>query len=256
LWIENSYFLTAVDRPFNIVSANDIWIVNSAFDQSGSSPALTSVGLVWLIGNYFGAMSGTASGLYLSTVVNDLTMIGNYAYKNAGSGFYLSGTFTRATIVGNTAYDNGDKGWYLPGITLDGAIFQNNSAYNNTSQGFTFPAGSTATGVSLQGNVSYGNGGDDWGTVVAADIIRGNVGYTTENSGTATISSGSTNTTIAHGLAVTPTGADCSAWALEEPTNTVGTIWTGNFTATWFNVEVENDPGASGLDVGWQCTVY
>ena len=41
----------------------------------------------------------------------------------------------------------------------------------------------------------------------------------------------------------------------ENPTNTPGAIWVDTITSTQFNVNCENDPGASNLDFGWRAVV-
>ena len=74
-------------------------------------------------------------------------------------------------------------------------------------------------------------------------------------SGTATILNGNTSVVVTHGLAVTPTLADISVVAGEDPTNSVGLIWVDTITATQFTIHCEADPGASNLDLGWRVVV-
>jgi CRISPR-associated DxTHG motif protein len=83
-------------------------------------------------------------------------------------------------------------------------------------------------------------------------MVRGNVGWVTEASGTATIASGATSVVVTHGLNFTPTLADISITLGENPTNDPGNVWPGTFTATQFTVNCRNDPGASNLDLAWQ----
>ncbi len=86
-------------------------------------------------------------------------------------------------------------------------------------------------------------------------MIRDNQNWITENSGTATINSGATSVTVTHGLAVTPTLDDISVVLGENPTNDPGNVWVDTITATQFNINCRNDPGASNLDVAWQAVV-
>jgi hypothetical protein len=82
-------------------------------------------------------------------------------------------------------------------------------------------------------------------------IIRNNLGHVTENSGTGSITSGSTSDVITHGCSFTPTAADITITLTENPTNTPGAIWVDTIGATYFTVNCENDPGASNLDFSW-----
>lgn len=81
---------------------------------------------------------------------------------------------------------------------------------------------------------------------------RNNQGFVTENSGTATISSGSTSVTVSHGLNVTPTADDISVSFAESPTTDQGNWWISSITSTQFTINVRNDPGASNLDLAWR----
>lgn len=70
--------------------------------------------------------------------------------------------------------------------------------------------------------------------------------------GTGSILSTNTAVTITHGLAYTPVAGDIVITPTENPTNTPGLIWVDTITSTQFNVNCENDPGASNLDFSWR----
>lgn len=78
-----------------------------------------------------------------------------------------------------------------------------------------------------------------------------------ENRGAATINSGATSATVTHGInaEVVPAGvlteADIQVTLTEQGTNDPGNIWVDTITATQFNVNCRNDPGASNLSFGW-----
>jgi len=83
--------------------------------------------------------------------------------------------------------------------------------------------------------------------------INNNVGFITENIGSATILNGTTNITIAHGLDYTPSSAN-TAWTvsyLELPTNDPGSWYIDGFNATSAIIHVLRDPGVSNLDISW-----
>ncbi len=54
---------------------------------------------------------------------------------------------------------------------------------------------------------------------------------------------------------MTPTLDDISVVLGENPTNDPGNVWVDTITATQFNINCRNDPGASNLDVAWQAVV-
>lgn len=82
-------------------------------------------------------------------------------------------------------------------------------------------------------------------------IIRHSLGYVTENSGTATIPSGSTTVVVSHGLGRTPVLADI----IVTPNNNLGLatkFWVSAPTATQFTINATPDPGAGGALFAWQ----
>ena len=89
--------------------------------------------------------------------------------------------------------------------------------------------------------------------VGASTTVHNNKGFSTENIGSATILSGTTNITITHGLGYTPTSAN-TEWTvsyLENPTNDPGSWYITGFNATNAIIHVFRDPGASHLDIAW-----
>jgi len=74
--------------------------------------------------------------------------------------------------------------------------------------------------------------------------VRRNKGYITENSGTATISAGSTSVTVNHGLAGTPTVITVT------PSADIGDVWVDSVTSTSFTIHCETAP-SSDVTVYW-----
>ena len=98
-------------------------------------------------------------------------------------------------------------------------------------------------------NIVIGNQFFDHATAPISDsgtdtIIKYNRGYTTENSGTATIASGSTSVTVAHGLANTPSKV------IVTPRGNVGAVWVSSRDTTNITIECETAPSADTL-VDW-----
>lgn len=73
-----------------------------------------------------------------------------------------------------------------------------------------------------------------------------------DNSGTATIASGTTSIVVNHGLLATPSINDITLRAAENATTEPGTLWIDTITSTQFTINCRTNPGASNLDVGWR----
>lgn len=81
-------------------------------------------------------------------------------------------------------------------------------------------------------------------------VVRNNLGWVTENTGTATVISGTTSIVVNHGLAQTPVLGDISL----TPSNSMGTatkFWISNVTAAQFTINVDVDPGATTATFVW-----
>jgi hypothetical protein len=79
-------------------------------------------------------------------------------------------------------------------------------------------------------------------------IMRRNRGYVTENSGTATIPSGQTSVTVAHGLAATPTKV------IVTPRGNIGAVWVSARNATSITISCSTAPTADTI-VDWYAEV-
>lgn len=82
-------------------------------------------------------------------------------------------------------------------------------------------------------------------------VIRQNIGYATEASGTGAIANGATSTTITHGLDYTPSDQDVVLIPTNNPTNDPGWLYADTFGATTFVVRCRADPGATTLTFSW-----
>jgi hypothetical protein len=76
-------------------------------------------------------------------------------------------------------------------------------------------------------------------------IVKFNVGYLTENSGTITIPTGNTSVTVNHGLACTPSKVLITP--LNQPP---GLIWVSDVTDTSFKINVSSAP-TTDLPIAW-----
>jgi hypothetical protein len=81
-------------------------------------------------------------------------------------------------------------------------------------------------------------------------MVRNNLGWTTDNFGTATVANATTSIAVNHGLNITPTIGNISV----TPTNSLGTatkFWVSNPTNTQFTINVNADPGATTATFAW-----
>ena len=194
---------------------------------------------------------------------NYLTFNNIHGEHSGQYGFQCSCNFT--SITSSVMINNGKNaantydGFFIRNgrnNTLIGNVATDDQATKTQRYGITVASASGGTTLNniLANNVVSGNlqskGINDSGT---STIIRNNVGFITENKGTATINSGSTSATVTHGLSYTPTAAECTVTWTENPTNDPGNWWLSGITSTQFTVNVRSDPGASNLDFGWAC---
>ncbi len=72
--------------------------------------------------------------------------------------------------------------------------------------------------------------------------------------GTATIVSGQTDITVTHGSLVTPVDNEIFVTPTNNPDNDPGYFFVDAITATTFDINVRNNPGASGASFSWRIT--
>jgi parallel beta-helix repeat protein len=104
----------------------------------------------------------------------------------------------------------------------------------------------------IQDNIVSGTGAGIQ-TLGSNTLVRNNIGYVTENSGTATIDSGTTYEVVPHGLDATPTVINIAF--REQADNDYGRWSVTSIGTTNFTVNVQSDPGASNLDFAWEAKV-
>lgn len=181
-------------------------------------------------------------------------VIGNVAVNNNDDGIKMEGA--DGICIGNQAWDNdvGAAGAGVGGIRVaasNNIVLGNRCSDDATTQdtGIVDESGTDSiySGNNVTGNVTSG-----LTTAGTTPMIRNNRGFVTEAEGTGSIANAATNSgNIAHGLGYTPTAAQFAINFTENPTNTPGVWWISGIDGTNFVVNVENDPGASGLDFSW-----
>jgi len=138
-----------------------------------------------------------------------------------GTFVYLYGYTGGTSVTGNTFY-RGDIGIKSHSTSVNKVVVANNIFEDlNTGVDFTFTGGSNIVAENIFESVD---------TPISADftkvLVKHNKGYTTENSGTATIPNGASSVVVAHGLAGIPNVV------VLGPTHSevVDAVWAANST--------------------------
>lgn len=201
-----------------------------------------------------------ASGIYFADGNTDTLLESSRIAGCTGYGIYLNnpggGTKPTDVRIKNSTIKNNDQGATGKSGIIDAGIrtvitgcdIIDDQATKTQDYGID----SQATGSKYTNNYFAGNVTKQITIGSGTPIIRNNVGFITENSGTGTIASGATSAVITHGLAVTPTLDDISITLGELSTADPGQIYVDTITATQFTVKCRTDPGASNLDFAWQ----
>jgi parallel beta-helix repeat protein len=228
---------------------------------------------VTIVGNIVKSISGGAEqrGILVYRAISGV-VDGNVTDSNGHQGIQISES-SDIVVSNNICKNNGQSGSQGQGIRVwalsadvNRVVVRGNRCFDDQgtktqTDGIKLQAesGFTLTGAIVEGNHLEGNGTNAYSTggagTITGTIVRGNRGYITEASGTSTIASAATSTTITHGLSVTPAAGDCSFVGAEDPDNSVGSMWIDTYTSTQMALNVENDPGASNFDVNWSCQV-
>jgi len=197
----------------NCIIGNDIYMT-----KYGSGISLYNVTRNRIIGNRISHNNWHGIALHLG---ENNHIIGNLIYNNSARGAGMSGVRVSDTVNNiialNRCFDDRATKLQDYGIEEFGTSDYNEIVNNNVRENLT--AGIT--------------------TVGANSIVKYNIGYVTENRGTATMPAGSASVTVAHGLAKTP------RIALITPHHSdIEDIRVTAKTATNFTVEVTTAPAA------------
>lgn len=217
------------DDGFNITNSHNHFIDCFSDRDGGDGFQITNHDNV-IIGGYaewsggVGIKLGSADAY--RTTIRDVRIISNDSY-----GIYVASNYN--IIDGNVIYDNQGvptQNWGVFIFTGDRNIVINNNVINN-SPGQTIYDSGTGTN----------------------SIIRNNIGFVTENSGTDTIAAAQTSKVVTHGLAVTPSAGDIMVTSMESLGN-ASFFWIDTYTATQFTIHTNVAPGAD-TDFAWKAIV-
>ncbi len=252
-----------------ITSSDENWFNESDFEYLGGSTApvgsnpimlFDESGLQHITTTNFVAGTNNCIGLRVQNA-KSTKVVGSTFDGIAGDSIFISGT--RCVIVGNVFTSPGDNG----SVAASGVHLEYGTHYNVIT-GNMFETSNTASKTrSLIREESTGDSGDNVitnNTLVqngapsvalleaagVATIVRNNIGWTTENSGTATVANGSTSIAVSHGLSTTPALSNVTVM----PTNNLGNaakFWISGVSSTQFTINVDVDPGATTATFAW-----
>jgi len=184
-------------------------------------------------------------------------IVGNFIY-NATQGIYLW-YVDNATINSNIINTCSYNGIYFEVCTYNVAI--GNVLLNITPAAEMYLRDSTyciLVGNRLEARIDEA-GTADYNTIAnnvltsvikvgANTVVKRNMGYITENSGTATIVAGTTSVTVAHGLAAAPTKV------LVTPRADIGDVWVSARDGTNITINCDTAPAADVI-VDWRAEI-
>jgi len=204
-------------------------------------------------GIVFSAENGTRRGI----TIRD-NEVANNQFDGIAANSGASGSLPDLMVVGNRCYDNGkagqvgaDRGINI-GANVSGGMIDGNRCYDTqatkTQQyGIALPSG-TFTNTTLVGNNIVGNGAAGivtTGATLTSVIRRSNVGYLTENRGSASIAAGAATVTVVHGMTAPPTSVQVTPRTGGDP------IWVTTIGASGFIVNRQTALSGAGVDFTW-----
>lgn len=212
-------------------------------DNILGNSASTGVGVFCgLFGNTGDSLDVTISNNIIVTVdigivsqnVDGHVITGNQFFVNVGGG----GILAAWRILGN----------------IDEVLFTNNHVAS-AAIAVDFQSGAPTNLLIANNNMRNSITKVD-GTISPSARFSNNLGYVTENKGTATVANGTTSIAVNHGLAETPVAGEVVVTPTNNPTNDIIHFWVDTYTSTQFTINVEADPGASTATFAWHAKVY
>lgn len=257
-------------RALSLDSTDQIMIIGNVFREMGGSSGTDADcirdnnGLSAVIGNIFTSNNSTSNvgGGGIKTYSNFSRIIGNQFESIPGGSVILLGN--KHIVTGNQFLNigkgagsaNSASGVYTDhnNSTICDNYFNTDGSASNGTQAFVYMDSNT-TGNIVDGNqFDTSNGGSGYSIIQlgtgTTNQIRRNVGWVTEKSGTASITTGNTSVVVSHGLSVTPTLQQIAV----TPQTSFGSaakFWISTPTSTQFTINLDANPGQT-VTFGWR----
>jgi hypothetical protein len=225
---------------------------------TGNSVALLEANGLWVAG--CGTVATSVGGINVQPLVSgtvpSLKLSGCQIYNNFYDGLQLNdctALITACEIRNNGTGTPGGHGIHIPDVAttpfvISGCFIHNNG---NSTRGYAINITSgSQTNFNITGNTLTANGqGGATGQIndpaanTTAAIVRNNVGYVTEKSGSATITNGTSSVVVSHGLATTPSFV-AATFSSAPDANLQVYVASADFTTTQFTIRVSASVGA------------
>jgi len=198
-------------------------------------------------------------------IVDWITIMGNHFDTPGARAILLQGVESSINIIGNmfcgganASYDDIYMGTYggktIKNVNIVGNVFLLSNASSQLRNYYINIGASSADYINIQSNIFKDLSGLSGGPVYVASganphgIIKRNIGYVTENSGTATIAAGTTSVTVAHGLSATPSKV------IVTPRDNIGSVWVSARDSTNITINCSTAP-TTNVIVDWYAEV-
>jgi len=253
-----------------VTSSDENWYVATDFEFLGgasnpvdSNPIMLydEAGLQYIIGCNFVSGSHNCIGIRIQNTKSS-KVIGCIFDGVAGDAVFIAGnkclvtqnTFTGIGDAGSTAASGVHTQFAAMYNVITDNVFETSATVART-RSHIYEEQIGSSGPNIIENNSFSNNAFA-PTVAIVDsngigtVVRNNLGYKTEATGTAVVTNGTTSAAVTHGLAATPLLANITI----SPTNNLGTatkFWVSNPTSTQFTINVDANPGASTATFSW-----
>jgi len=251
-------------------SSDENWFIACDFENLGGASAPTGTspimlydlaGLQCIIGCNFVGGSNNCIAVRIQNC-KETKVVGSTFDGTAGDSIFM--VANSCTVTGNVFAGPGTVG----STPASGIHLEFNTHFNIVSGNSLVTSDTASKTRSLIREESTGGSGDNllegnsmsWGasgpTVALLEtggtntIVRNNIGWKTENTGTATVLSGTTSIAVSHGLDTTPALANLTV----TPTNSLGSatrFWISGVTNTSFTINVDVNPGVTTATFAW-----
>lgn len=196
---------------------------------------------------------GNVHGILLNSVSHGV-LSGNVVTKAQGHGIFIQSS-SWLEITGNVVSNGNQSGAGGSGIratsTTDVTVIGNIiiDDQSTKTQQWGILANTSSDRWTVLGNRFSGNTSGQV-SLTGTNIVRGNAGYVTENSGTATITAGQTSVNVSHGLAAAPTRVH-----LTPTTDTGGKrFWVSAKGSSTFTITIDSTHTAD-ISFDWRAIV-
>jgi len=254
-------------------SSDENWFVATDFEFLGGNTAPVSTrpvmlyenaGLQHIVGCNFVSGSNNCIAVRVQNA-KGTKIIGSTFDGLAGDGIFVAGN--KCVITDNVFTGIGDAG----SVATSGVHLEFNTHYNIVANNSLETSTIAAKTRSLIREEGTGGSGDNiiMGNTMSQNtaptvallesggtntILRNNIGWVTESTGTATVPNGGMTIAVNHGLSQTPTLANITV----TPTNSLGTaakFWISGIGTTQFTINVNADPGVATATFVWKAAL-